>query len=251
MAAKSSVKVVSRRSLSFSNSIVIDNIKYHVQTEDLGKTTCTIATRIYLSGEIVFSRDSDYSSLLKLRDFDEKLLSMMENQHKATTDFFIREHASKQKQKSHFFEEVQGLLKKGAEKDALTLLANALQQFPGDPFLLSYYGCLMAIVNNKPGEGVSICLKALKRLDETIPFGSEFFYPVFYLNLGRAYLKADEKQEAVAAFYQGLKNDPDNKDIHEELVRLGNRRKLPVPFLRRSHAINKYIGLLTARKKEK
>jgi tetratricopeptide (TPR) repeat protein len=106
-------------------------------------------------------------------------------------------------------------------------------------------------VNNSPEEGIAICLKALKRLDETIPFGSEFFYPVFYLNLGRAYLKADKKQEAVAAFYQGLKNDPDNKDIHEELVRLGNRRKLPVPFLRRSHPINKYIGLLTASKKEK
>ncbi len=251
MAAKSLVKVVSRHSPSFSNSIIIDNLKYHVQTENLGKKTCTIATRIYLSGEIVFFRDSDYSHLLKLREFDKKLLSMMENQHKSTTDFFIKGQASKQKQKSHFFEEVQGLLKKGAGKDALALLGDALQKFPDDPFLLSYYGCLMAIVNNKPGEGVAICLKAIKRLDETIPFGSDFFYPVFYLNLGRAYLKANKKQEAVAVFYHGLKNDLDNKDIHQELARLGNRRKLSVPFLRRSHPINKYIGLLTENKKGK
>jgi hypothetical protein len=31
-------------------------------------------------------------------------------------------------------------------------------------------------------------------------FGSEFFYPVFYLNLGKAYLKDDNKKEALKAF---------------------------------------------------
>jgi len=246
MASKSSVKVVIKRSPEFSSNLVVDNVTYHVQTEDLGKKTCRIATRIYQSGEIVFSRDSDYSHLLKLKGFDEKLRVMMENQHKSTTDFFVRGQAAKQKQKSQYFEEVQGLLKKGNGSSAIILLEEALSKFPGDPFLLSYYGCLVAIVRNNPREGISICLDAISRLDATIPFGSEFFHPVFYLNLGRAYLKAEKKQEAITSFYHGLKNDPDNKDIHQELVKLGNRRKLPLPFLKRSNPINKYIGLLTS-----
>jgi tetratricopeptide (TPR) repeat protein len=237
-----------QRSPEFSSNIVVDNVTYHVQTEDLGKKTCRIATRIYHKGEIVFSRDSDYSHLLKLKGFDEKLQTMMENQHKSSTDFFVREQAAKQKQKSQYFEEVQGLLKKGEGKSAITILEEALRKFPGDPFLLSYYGCLVAVVRENPREGISICLDAIKRLDETIPFGSEFFYPVFYLNLGRAYLKAGKKQETINAFYRGLKNDPDNREIHQELVKLGNRRKLPVPFLKRSNPINKYIGLLTSKK---
>ncbi len=251
MASKSSVKIVTHRTPEFSSNIVVDNVTYHVQTEDLGKKTCRIATRIYHEGEIVFSRDSDYSHLLKLKGFEEKLQGMMENQHRSTTDFFVREQAAKQKQKSHYFEEVQGLLKTGDGVAAILLLEEALRKFPGDPFLLSYYGCLVAIVRDNPREGIAICLDAIKRLDETIPFGSEFFYPVFYLNLGRAYLKAQKKQEAINAFYQGLKNDPDNKDIHQELVKLGNRRKLPIPFLKRSNPINKYIGLLTSKSPKK
>ncbi|MGC2061365.1 MAG: hypothetical protein WA610_00175 [Thermodesulfovibrionales bacterium] len=251
MSSKSSVKIILRRSPEFSSNIVVDNMTYHVQTEDLGKKTCMIATRIYQSGEVVFSRDSDYSHLLKLKGFDEKLQTMMENQHKSTTDFFVREQSAKQKQKSHYFEEVQGLLRKGDGRSANILLEEALRKFPGDPFLLSYYGCLVAIVRNNPREGISICRDAIRRLDETIPFGSEFFYPVFYLNLGRAYLKAEKKQEAINAFYRGLKNDPDNKDIHQELVKLGNRRRLPLPFLERSNPINKYIGMLISKDQKK
>ena len=245
--SKSSVKIVIRHSPEFSSNIVIDDVTYQIQTEDLGKRTCRIATRIYQSGQVVFSRDSDYSYLLKLKSFDEKLQTMMEGQHKSATDFFVHEQTAKQKQKSHYFEEVQELMKKADGESALILLEEALRKFPGDPFLLSYYGCLVAIVRNNPREGISLCLDALKRLDETIPFGSEFFYPVFNLNLGRAYLKAEKKQEAVNAFYHGLKNDPDNKDIHQELIKLGNRRRLPLPFLKRSNPINKYIGMLTSK----
>ena len=244
MASKSSVRIVSKRPPEFSSNVVIDNTSYHIQTENLGKKTCRIATRIYQDGEIVFSRDSDYSHILKLADFDTKLRSMMEGQHKSATDFFVREQASKQKQKSEYFGEVKDLLKKGKGDSALALLEEALGKFPGDPFLLSYYGCLTAIVRNRPAEGISLCIEAIKRLDETIPFGSEFFHPVFYLNLGRAYLKAGKKKEALNALRQGLRNDADNKEIRLELARLGTRRKPPVPFLKRSNPINKYIGMM-------
>lgn len=244
MASKSPIKVVSRRSPEYSSNVVLDNVTYHVQTEDLGKKTRRIASRIYHEGEVVYSRDSDYSHILKLANFDAKLQSLMETQHKSTIDSFTREQASKQKQKSHYFEEFQNLLKKGNGSAALLVLEEALQKFPGDPFLLSYYGCLVALVRNNPREGISICLNAIKLLNETMPFGSDFFHSAFYLNLGRAYLKGGKKKEAISAFFQGLKNDTDNRDIHQELVKLGTRRKLPVPFLKRSNPVNKYIGLL-------
>lgn len=251
MTTKASVKIVTHRPTEFSSNIVVDNVTYHVQTEDLGKKAGRLATRIYNRGEIVFSRDLDYSHLIKLQDFGEKLLAMMENQHKAATDYFVREQAARQKQKSQYFEEVRALLKKGDGGAALNHLEEALTKFPGDPFLLSYFGCLLAVVRGKSKEGIELCLAAIKSLDETIPFGSEFFHPVFYLNLGRAYLKDGNKQEAINAFYHGLKNDPDNKDIHQELVKMGNRRRLPLPFLKRSNPINKYIGLLTSKDPKK
>ncbi|TAN40879.1 MAG: tetratricopeptide repeat protein [Nitrospirae bacterium] len=248
MAQKNSIKIISKRPPEFNSELVVDKVNYHVQTEDLGLRTCRIATRVYLKGEVVFSRDSDYSHLTKLKSFRERLVQLMENQHKNTADFFIREQTGKQKQKSDYFEEVQRLLKKGNGKSAIDLLEEALQKFPLDPFLLSYFGCLTAIVRNRPKEGIDICIDALRKLDQTMPFGSEFFYPVFYLNLGRAYIKSGNKQEAINALHQGLINDPDNKDILWELKKLGTRKKPPLPFLDRSNPINKYIGLLISKK---
>ncbi len=80
-----------------------------------------------------------------------------------------------------------------------------------------------------------------------MPFGSGFFFPVFYLNLGRAYLKGNRKAEAVEAFQEGLKNDPENHDLLWELRKLGKRKSPPIPFLRRSNPVNKYIGLLVSK----
>jgi tetratricopeptide (TPR) repeat protein len=247
MTQKKSVKVVSKRAPEFSSNLVVDNVSYHIQTEDLGNKTCRIASRVYLKGAIVFSRDSDYTHIVNLKGFDENLARLMENQHKSTTEFFLREQAGRQKQKSEYFEEVQQLLKKGNGKRAIEVLEEALFKFPNDPFLLSYFGCLTAVVRNHPKEGISICLNAIKQLHSTMPFGSEFFYPVFYLNLGRAYIKGGKKKEAFIAFHQGLQNNPDNKDILGEIKKLGSRKKSPLPFLQRSNPINKYIGLLISK----
>ena len=168
----------------------------------------------------------------------------MEKQHKSTIDTFVAEKSASQKLSSEFFEEVRQLLRKGNGKAALSTLRHALDKFPADPFLLSYYGCLIAVVENKPGEGIKICEDAIRTLTTAMPFGSEFFYPIFYLNLGRAYLKGKKKKEAIQAFQEGLKNDPENRDIIWELKKMGTRRSAPLPFLSRSNPINKYIGML-------
>jgi tetratricopeptide (TPR) repeat protein len=135
-------------------------------------------------------------------------------------------------------------LRKGNQKEAFGLLQQAAQQYPKDPFILSYYGCLQALVDNKHREGIEKCKQALSKMKKESWFGEDMLFPVFYLNLGRAYVAAGKKKEAVDAFEKGLKHDSSNRDILIELRGLGQREKAPVPFLDRSNPINKYIGLI-------
>jgi tetratricopeptide (TPR) repeat protein len=244
MASKPEIRLTSKLSPEFSSNIAVDNINYHVQTEDMGIKTCKIITNIYLKGEVVFNKKSDYSHLTKLKDFPVRLASIMENQHKSAADQFIDEKSSKQKLKSEYFKEIQELLRRGNGKPALDALRHALHTYPADPFFLSYYGCLISVVENNPKEGIKICEDSIRTLNGAMPFGSEFFYPIFYLNLGRAYLKGNRKKDAVRAFHEGLKNDPGNRDILWEIKKIGERRNPPLSFLSRSNRINKYIGML-------
>jgi tetratricopeptide (TPR) repeat protein len=244
VAPKKEILLKSKISPEFSSTITINNVTYHVQTEDMGKRACRIISSIFLKGELVLTKKSDYSHLTKLKDFTGTLAALMEKQHKSAVDQFIAEKRSKQKSKPEYFQEVQQLLREGNGDAALITLRQALEEFPADPFLLSYFGCLLAVVENKPVEGITICENALKALSASMPFGSEFFYPVFYLNLGRAYMKGKRKKEAIKAFHHGLQNDPNNADILSEIKKIGTRKKPPLPFLSRSNPINKYIGKL-------
>jgi tetratricopeptide (TPR) repeat protein len=247
MAPKSNINIVSGLPQEFSSNFSVGGVTYHAQTEDMGSRTCKVISRIYLKGEVLLTRKSDYAHLLKLKDPREKLRAMMESHHKATIDIFSKGMSRTEKTKSDCFEEVKHLLRKRQGKTALKVLREALEKFPADPFLMSYYGCLVAIVENRPGDGIGICQDAIAGLKETMPFGSEFFYPAFYLNLGRAFLKAGEKEGAIDAFREGLVNDPENHDLLWELRKLGARKRPPIPFLRRSNPVNKYIGLLVTK----
>jgi hypothetical protein len=63
--------------------------------------------------------------------------------------------------------------------------------------------------------------------------------------MGKAYLAANKKKEAYDAFQKGLEIDKKNEDILYEIKKLGMRRKTPLPFLKRSNPLNKYIGKFT------
>jgi len=244
MTNKTKVTITSKQAHEFSSNISVDNVTYHVQTEDMGRKSCKIITNVFLKGEIIASRKSDYAHLIKVKDFDARIAELMEKHHKSVIAGFIADQSKKQKLKAEYFSEVQLLLRRGKGRQALDTLREGLESYPTDAFLLSYYGCLIALVENNTTDGVAICENAIKALDISMPFGSEFFYPVFYLNLGRAYLKAGHKSEAMKAFQQGLKSDPGNTDIQWEVKKLGSRKKPPVPFQKRGNPINKYIGLL-------
>lgn len=247
MSSKSKINIVSGLLQEFSSNFTAGGVTYHAQTEDMGTKTCMIISRVYQKGEVVLTRKSDYSHIVGLKDLRDRLKTLMASHHRATIDIFVKSMSPKQRTKTEYFDEVKKLLRKSGGKAALGILREALQKFPSDPFLMSYYGCLVAVVENNPKDGIKICLDAIVGIKNSLPFGSEFFYPALYLNLGRAYLKGNQKTEAFNAFQEGLKNDPENHDLLWELRKLGKRKKPPIPFLHRSNPVNKYIGLLVSK----
>jgi len=147
---------------------------------------------------------------------------------------------------------VKSHLRNGKQKDAFRVLQQATVMYPDDPVILSYYGCLQAVVDKKYRSGVDTCKKAITLLRKKSSFGEEVLYPVFYLNLGRAYIAAGKRKDAIDAFEKGLRYDYGNSDLSKELRGLGTRKKPPLSFLARSNPINKYIGMLlhTSKKEE-
>jgi len=151
---------------------------------------------------------------------------------------------------SDYLRAVRSNLRSGKLKEAYSLLLQATVQHPDDPLILSYFGCLQAIVDKKYRSGVEACKRAIVLLKKQEAFSEEVLYPVFYLNLGRAYVAAGKKQDAMDSFKKGLRYDNGNSDLKKELQRLGVRKQPPVPFLDRSNPINKYIGLLLQKTKK-
>jgi tetratricopeptide (TPR) repeat protein len=151
---------------------------------------------------------------------------------------------AKDSKPSDFMRAVKANLRNGKEKDAFVLLQQAVIRFPEDPIILSYYGCFQSLVDKKYRSGVETCKKAIALLKKKGVFGEELLYPVFYLNLGRAYLSAGKKPDAIDAYKRGLMYDNSNGDLMRELRSLGMRKAPPVAFLDRSNPINKYIGLI-------
>lgn len=100
----------------------------------------------------------------------------------------------------------------------------------------SFYGLTLAFVEDKVQKGLELCKKAVS---SNIPD------PLFYRNIGKLYLKTNNKRLAVAAFYKGLSIDKGNRKIYEEFKVLGIRRRPFLAFLSRSNFLNKYIGKLT------
>jgi tetratricopeptide (TPR) repeat protein len=244
MKKQDSIKIKSNLSKEICTNFVLHDKKYLILTEDIDPKKQMITTKVYLGGQIISSKTLDCTDIQKRPNPEQKILDLIKRQHKTLTEILREEDRKKLKTPSDYLDEVKNLLQKKSKKNALELLTNALKKYPDDPFLLSYYGCLEAIINKNYAYGIETCLRAFVTLDEKIPFGQEIFFPTFYLNLGRAYFASGDKQNAVNAFQKGLSYDKENKDLLWEIKKLGMRRKPALPYLRRSNPINKYIGII-------
>jgi uncharacterized protein HemY len=105
------------------------------------------------------------------------------------------------------------------------------------PHHCSYLAFAMARTGVHAEEAISLALEAVAREPEN---------PVYYLNLGRVYLAAEERGKAIEAFRKGLQYAV-NEEIVTELERLGTRKPPLFPSLGRNHPINRYLGIFLAR----
>jgi len=241
---KDSIKIRSRLHGEIESEIVVGGKKYLILTENTDMLNPVAATRVYLGGKIVFTKTLDCKDIPKTSSREKKVFEMVRGQHEAICEMLRKGNVKKPKTPSHFLEEVRILLQRKDNRSALDLLTQALKKYPDDPFLLSYFGCLEALINKNYADGVGLCKRAIELLNEKIPFGQEIFYPTFYLNLGRSYLAANNRGGATEALQKGLTFDGENKDLLWEMRKLGIRRKPVVPYLKRSNPLNKYIGMI-------
>jgi len=241
---KRAIKITSSCFSELTCNIVVEGVRYHIQTEKVDSKKPIIITSVFKDGEIVSSEKIDYGHLLGDAGLNEKLQKLMHQQYLSAIDMLKAEKPKERKPVTVYIEGVENLLKANNRKSALKMLGNALTEHPFNAFLLSYYGCLDATVNNNYDHGIDLCKTAIEILKEEVLWGFEVFLPVFYLNLGRAYLAAGAKKDAAGAFKKGLEADPENSDLLQEVRMLGMRRKPIIPILKRSNPINKYGGIL-------
>lgn len=242
MQNKKAIRITSMLGTDFETEVAAGKEKYLVQTEDRGEKNPIIITRVYLNGQILLTKKTDYAHIIDAPDRGKRLLELMQKQHRLAVNTAKAGKLKESKTVLDYLESVNGLLKNNNNRSAVRLLGEALEQHPDDPLLLSYYGCLDAVVNKNYRHGIETCLFAIETLKKKLPSGEDFFSPVYYLNLGRAYLAAGRKNEAIDTFYKGMGIDRKNKDLRWEIRKLGVRRMPPLQFLPRSSPINKYIG---------
>ncbi len=244
MKKDNSIRLTSNLHKELCSKITINDKEFLIVTEYLGLESNIVTTKIYIDGKIVSSKNTKYKNAVRFSATDKKLIEFMQTHHDAVINSLKVSHIGKEKTPSEYLEDVKIYLKKKDFKKALGELSISLKYYPDDPLLLSYYGCLEAILNKNHTYGTQICLKAIEKLNEKMSFGQEFFYPTLYLNMGRAYLASGNKKKAVDAFQKGLVYDSENKDLIQEIKKLGVRRKPAISFLPRTHPINKYIGII-------
>lgn len=147
-------------------------------------------------------------------------------------------------QPAEYVKAARAYLKNGQRKRAYSLLLQASALYPDHAVILSYCGWLQAIVDKKYQSGISTCRKAFVVFKSSNPHTMGIVYPILYLNLGRVFLAAGRKREAIENFNKGLQHDRSNIELKNEMRLLGTRGKTLVPFLSRSNPLNKYIGMM-------
>lgn len=98
---------------------------------------------------------------------------------------------------------------------------------------LSYYGLCVALVQRKFKGAIDLGRKAIEL---------QFYNANHYVNLARIYVAAGNRKKGVETIEQGLRILPDDERLIAMREELGRRARPPVPFLSRSHPINKVIG---------
>ncbi len=135
-------------------------------------------------------------------------------------------------------EEEQGMLKRGVEAvdigdtpTGMFCLEDLFEKNP-DPLITSYYAVCLAKERGEVKRAFELCGEARN---------GDPGNPVHYLNLGRVYLAAGMKREAIKAFRDGLLYGK-SPLISRELEMLGWRELPVISSLGREHFVNRILG---------
>jgi len=127
--------------------------------------------------------------------------------------------------------------RRGGWREGLPALAHIAEQEtrPGalPALVYSYLGYGIALRQQRFSDGLKLCQHAVKM---------EFYQAENYLNLARTQVLAGHRRGAVRAVADGLKVEPDNRELLEVQHELGLRRRPVLSFLSRSNPINSLLG---------
>jgi hypothetical protein len=197
---KMKVSIESPHGQEFATKVEVDGKVYIVQTEDQGKKSRKITTSVYLDGAVVNSLSTDYSDIADETDFSERLKAMIVCQRKAAIESLSQKMVPEKRPVIEYVREMNGLLKGRDSKSALNTAKQAVADYPSDPFFLSYLGYFTAQVERRSKDGHTFCENAISLMGRAVSEDKEFFYPILYLNIGRAYVLGGKKPEAIKAF---------------------------------------------------
>jgi len=250
MMTENQLKITSTLHEDYSTKINLDGETYLIDSEDLGIQKGTVMTRVFHKGKIIYSREIDYKDILNMPDSDIKLKELRKKQQQLAVQALRKEKTAHKKLYKDYLREVESLIRSNEHKEAFQVLDNALKNYSNNPIILSYKGFLEAVVNKNFCQGEMICREAIVMIKEEMPLCETFFLPILYLNLGKVFLAANNRQDAYDYFKKGLEVDSTNEHLLGEIKKLGIHGKPPLPFLQRSNLLNKYLGKLLHKLKE-
>ena len=128
------------------------------------------------------------------------------------------------------------MLAQGDSLSALGLFEKAVQ-IEDRPIYSSYYAFCIAKERGQFQLAVTLCQKAIAK---------EPHEPVHHLNLGKIFLIAGKKEDAIRTFREGLHQEY-HQQIVDELNAIGTRKPPLFPFIKRSNPLNKYLGIILKR----
>jgi len=238
------IRVKSEKYSEFNTSLKIKGAEFHIQTDQPTAKNPFITTTAYNKGTVIDSQKTPIPSGETLSQ--ERLKDFMKKQHKRMIDR-IKERfddtPDKKVNRKVLYNDLKKLMDKRKWRDAYELAEEAARMYQNDPFLLLYFSYLRARVTKEYRNAVLGCNEAIEMLKEQMPVGGDFYYPLFYLHLGRIYVMANKKDNAIDSLRKGLKYDPGHAELFRELQALGFRKTPPIPFLSRDNFINKYLGI--------
>ena len=130
----------------------------------------------------------------------------------------------------------------GNNAEAARLFRELIEYGCRDPEVLSYGGFLIATEEGDVKTGLAWCERAMEMA---------FYDAQMYVNLARLHERTGWKTQATQVLRKGLRIDPGNEKLLVEINRVSPRTPDAIPALPREHIVNRTLGKLRAKDKQK